>query len=230
MRKLSIVGFVILLIAGFSSCTIEKRHYRDGFYVDWNNHSAKTQETVALNEPTSASELPIRIVEVVDTSSSAFEVKQKEEISLVTNHHGPFVTSEKKETETPQDVTVNAEKSSSPLPIEKDKKQATGAGVAAAAFFILGMAGLVIKGTAPPTGIFIGAAFLCCIICIVLASVLYPQETRVKQPKNESPDKGSPGSAAPVAAGIVIAAAIIVCGFITLTLGLFFLDLFLQIF
>lgn len=220
MKNNFIIGVLVILIVGLTSCTIEKRHYRDGFYVDWNMNSAKTQETVALNEPTSSPQLPIRIVEAVDTSSSPVEVKQQEENSLVTNHQAPFVISEKKETETPQDVTVNSEKSAVPSPIEKDKKQAVGAGIAAAIFFILGMVGLIIKGTAPPTGIFIGAAFLCCIVCIILASLLYPQETRVKQPKSESPNKGSPGSAAPVAAGIIVAVAILVCGLITLTLTL----------
>jgi hypothetical protein len=207
MRKLCSAGIVIVLVAGLTSCTIEKRRYRDGFYVDWNHSAAKSSESTALTGPVVSPEVREQIVVPDVANSIGPEVRQTEVIPLTTDLRTPLIDGHGSEPETPEEINLNPEKSQTHAPIEKDKKQAIGAGVAAAIFFILAMVGLIIKGTAPPVGIFIGAAFLCCILCIVLASFLYPRDPVVKQPKE--PAAASPASTVTLIAGIVIAAIIL---------------------
>jgi hypothetical protein len=212
-------GCVFFLLAGLSSCTLEKRHYRNGYYVDWSRNSTTHVESSTQDSPEVSNDLSNRIIPVTDSSCSVPEAKPTDAISSDEGDKIHLVASGKHEEETLRDVTYNPEKTQSPLPIEKDKKQATGAGVAAAIFFILAMVGLVIKGTAPPTGIFIVAAFVCCVLCIVLASFLYPRDPVVKQPKDETVIKNKGIAAAGI--GLLIVGFLIFVLFFGLLLSIF---------
>lgn len=179
--KRSTAAVLLLITVLVASCTIEKRHYRNGFYV--NRSGAAHTENAAddLAQPVAPrKENPLaRVLPLKDTLLQ----QQRDGISYAAP--APSFVKEQPAAvpETRVEPTVNTEKKHAPAPIEKNKKQAVGAGIAAALFFALGMVGLIIKGTAPPVGIFIGAAFVCCILCILLASFLYPREPKIKQPK-----------------------------------------------
>ncbi len=165
---------------------MEKRHYRNGYYISGfpnrdqavkeitNNENVETPETVPATVVHENAAEPIHVTTVVEET-------------LATPTQDVVSTTAKKENETDH-VAVKHPSQARPGIIEPDKKQAIGAGIAAALFFFLGMGGLVITGGSTGVGIFIGAAFVCFILCIVLASFLYPRETVVKAPKEKPND------------------------------------------
>ncbi len=223
MRGKFIFGIVLLLIVGLTSCTIEKRHYRDGFYVDRNRNVPEKSEVASVHEPTAAQTLLTRILRVSDTTSTVVIAKEQDELSLTADRALPNVVAGKSEQETPEEVLVHSEKSKSPAPIKKDKNQAVGAGVAGAIFFLVAMAGLFIKGTAPPVGVFIVGAFVCCILCIMLASFLYPREPVVKQPKDETVVKNKGIAAAGIG---LLTIVFVICALIAALVISIFTELF----
>jgi hypothetical protein len=193
MKNIFIVGILIILVSGLTSCTIEKRHFRNGYYVDWHTNDTRKVASQADRETevesvtilsaeasNSQEQVPVRTEIVVPLSSQVDAPGQVNE----TQSTGHF----NKRTDAVEIPEVYS--SESPAPIEKSKEQAVGAGIAAALFFLLGMAGLFIQGAASPFGAIIVGAFICCLLCIVLASFLYPRETPVKQPKVEAESTG----------------------------------------
>lgn len=220
MKHTLILLLVVVLLCA-QSCTIEKRHYRSGFYVNGllkreKPEQEKANETaLEISEVLSAPELPISSAEpelpnvTEGENPAAVEATTGTEFIPATND-GDQVSSESVTTETAPKI-------------EQDKDQAIGAGVAAALFFLLGMTGLIIKGTAGPAGVFIGAAFVCFVLCVILASLLYPRDPVVKPPKEQESkiDKAT----LQIGLGLMIAAilGILVLAFLVLQIfiGLF---------
>lgn len=212
------IGFVLIVVAGLTSCSIEKRHYRDGYYVRSNfgkeNVQAAKKDDAAVTVTPQAVENSAE-AEIVVPDVSVINLQENKESDVANPiEHSVTAPSADSEIETDQEAKVPQ-----PAPkIETDKKQAMGAGIAASIFFFLGMAGLFITGTNNAVGIFIGAAFLCFLLCVVLACVLYPREPRVMQPKEES----STGDK--VGLGIVVA-LLVASGLLALTFIVWFLNL-----
>jgi len=223
MKTKFIIGLVVLLVAGLTSCTLEKRHYRNGFYVSGlRSHEQPVKETeneVVVENPlaSTADVTEERIAEPVQVITTAEETSTTRTKDIVP-------TAVQKESNTDHVAVENAAPSAPGL-IVPDKKQAIGAGIAAAIFFFLGMAGLVIKGTAGPVGIFIGAAFVCFILCIILASFLYPKETQVKTPKEESTYTPKDKAIAGVGLGLLIVSLLAI-----VTIVYLFLEIFVGLF
>ena len=42
MKNKHFLSLILIFIIGISSCTMEKRHYQSGYYIDWKNNSKNT--------------------------------------------------------------------------------------------------------------------------------------------------------------------------------------------
>lgn len=182
--------YLIILLAvccGVTSCDVQKRLYRKGFYVNWPEDilALKTKTTEAPVSLENAAEEETDVI--TGTGAVADSVQTATTDSAAAGAASVDSASVKRETVLhPERVLEKpAVKNHAAAPLEKDKNQAIGAGIASAIFFILGMLGLILKGVGGPVGIFIGASFLCFILCMMLAAFLYPREPKVKQPKDE---------------------------------------------
>lgn len=206
--KYSLILLIAVVLLCAQSCTIEKRHYRNGYYVSTHlnaeggqvflNREKQECRNVRDGEPE---------IEMVSSVSEVEAVHVNPDLPCVTEGESPAVTPTTGAEFIPatNDAEQLGNESASPEPapkIEQDKDQAIGAGIAAAIFFVLGMAGLVIKGTSGPAGVFIGAAFLCFILCVVLASFLYPREPKVEKPKEAKEPKQPTANSDKVIIGI----------------------------
>lgn len=187
MRSFFLSLLVLFLLCGLTSCDVQKRLYRNGFYWDLPGGKATTQTTPpaeavevesSVNEETGAPET--EVTSTTEAASDTARVESTADTSAVVQNQPEAISHPDRVFEKP------SVKEHAAAPIRKDKQQAVAAGVAAAIFFGLGMAGLIVKGTAPPAGVFIIAAFVCFIACVMLASFLYPREPVVKQPKDST--------------------------------------------
>lgn len=222
MKIASIIGLVVVLVAGLSSCSIEKRHYRNGYYLSGFHSRDQEVKEIANSENVEFPEaVPTVVVE--ENATEPIRVSNVAEQNLATPTQDVVSTSAEKEID-PDPVAVKHPSRVTPGIIEPDKNQAIGAGIAAALFFFLGMGGLVMTGAGGgggAVGIFIGAAFVCFILCIVLASFLYPKEAKVKVPKEETGTMPS-GDKAVIGIGLTLLflSALAVLGFATWFLSL----------
>lgn len=187
-QKIYLIVFLALCCA-VTSCDVQKRLYRKGFYIEratdlLTSKTHKTEAPVSLeNAAEEETDVITGTVVVADSTQtvaadSATDLSAGASADSASQKREPVLHRER----VPEKPEV---KGHTAAPIEKDRKQAMGAGIASAIFFILGMLGLIIKGTAGPVGIFIGAAFLCFILCMMLAAFLYPRDPVVKQPKDK---------------------------------------------
>ena len=218
MRKLSVAGLFIVLVVGFASCTIEKRLYRDGFYID--RHDSKRVDGDVKHDRANIAKVfpaePIApVAEPIVAGTQTISQETKSEEARESKIAIPPPVADRVYEKLPEKIQQAAP------PIEKDKKQAMGAGVAAAIFFLIAMGLLFFSGAGMQVGIFVGAAFVCCLLCIILASFLYPKEPVVKQPK----EAGAPlDTATKIGIGFALAIfallVLIVVGFLSL-IGIF---------
>lgn len=222
MKQKFILVIVLAVLALFSSCTLEKRHYRKGFY--FNRPGGAETTRVVRGEPAvvpaQAADGPVTAQQ--HAGDTAVALSGRDSVATNVERRLPAVFRENAVDEQPIDKKLPLETHSAPAPLEKDKQQAIGAGVAAGVFFVLGMTGLIIKGTTGPVGVFIAAAFICCLLCIILASFLYPRDPVVKQPKEP---KGEMSQAGKIGIGLLIA----VFAICVLIAGLF-LSIFTSLF
>lgn len=225
MNKSVLIGLLVIIVGGLTSCSIEKRHYRKGYYINGfhkdyrsipSEDTSAANNAIELNDRESPQDLINEenkvesVVEVADAPAERHTYDEKTSVDIIPKQEA---------------VTTPSDKNSSAAPkLEKDKKQATGAGIAAAIFFLLGMAGLVIKGTAGAVGIFIAAAFVCFLLCVILASFLYPREPVVKQPKEEMSE--TKHTTLGISFAILVAIMLAVLAIFGLVLGIFFIYLF----
>lgn len=220
-QKFSII-LLLALLCGLTSCGIQKRHYRNGFYFNRPGGNATAQ----TNTPEAPAELENAAEEKTDVPPQTETATDSDTALAPSPGDTAVVDAERNSGELSYPDRVlqksSAEHHAAAPPITKDKKQAVGAGIAAAIFFVLGMVGLIIKGTAPPTGVFIIAAFVCFLLCVVLASFLYPRDPVVKQPKEPV---GSLDPAAKFGIGFLL-----VVLFITIAIGGLFFTLFTDLF
>jgi hypothetical protein len=183
MKQRSVIVFVIAALIALSSCTLEKRHYRSGFYVHRTGETRTPAPAgTSFSEPVRDADIPAQVL-VAGRDTIPTHVQQENEDAPLIVPSPVERTTAVAEPQTVAEPQRNAEKKRAAAPITKNKQQAVGAGIAAAVFFALGMTGLIIKGVGGAAGVFIVAAFVCCVLCIILASFLYPRDPVVKQPK-----------------------------------------------
>lgn len=79
-KTMSKVFAVVSIAALLTSCSVEKRQYTSGYYVDWHNHKQNSQQNVSIvNEPVS---IPV----------SNAEVSKEKNITAVMDDHEFVVT------------------------------------------------------------------------------------------------------------------------------------------
>lgn len=207
---------LLAVCCAVTSCDVQKRLYRKGFYINW-PHDILASETKKTEAPVSLENAAEQETDVITGAGVDADSIQ----TAATDSSTADSSSVKRGTVLhPERVLEKPSvKNHAASPLEKDKNQAIGAGIASAIFFILGMLGLILKGVGGPVGIFIGAAFLCFILCMILAAFLYPREPKVKQPKDKVATSMDP--VAKIGIGLLI------FGFLVLVLIAFF---FLSIF
>ena len=69
---------LLVLFISFSSCTIKKRSYTKGYYVDWAFHKSKTSSEKAIVKLDKSDKLIKKEATVEPTTSEEAEVKQNE--------------------------------------------------------------------------------------------------------------------------------------------------------
>lgn len=218
-RQLSFLFFLALL-CGFTSCNIQKRLYRNGFYVDRPDRVESTRLSSVED---------VQLTENIATEESVLCSDAKDSVDAVQVQTSDSVSSAVKQTQHTDIVTDrvlekrSVKNHSAALPLETDKKQAIGAGIACAIFFALGMVGLIVKGTSGPVGVFIAAAFVCFFLCMILAAFLYPREKKVEQPKESAPSGANKTVAiAGLVIGVILLSIFSVFAFAVLSLIGFF--------
>jgi hypothetical protein len=80
----------------FTSCVIEKRHYRNGFYVNWNNpdNSGSTSDTGEQNPPSLVAESSVTDEEIVVVPVQAAEQNTESVYTIPTSDHAGKVRDE----------------------------------------------------------------------------------------------------------------------------------------
>lgn len=185
MRQKIYLVILLAVCCAVTSCDVQKRLYRKGFYISW-PEKMLASKTKTAETPVS---LENSVEEETDVITGTRVVADSVQTATTDSSAAGAADSASGKRETvgrPERVLEKpAVRHHTAAPLEKDKNQAIGAGIASAIFFILGMLGLILKGVGGPIGIFIGASFLCFVLCMILASFLYPREPKVKQPKDE---------------------------------------------
>ena len=171
----------MLISTVFSSCTVEKRHYRNGFYVQRpTQHRNENVKEIALRDTTATeqrldtsranvadeepqatpgatpdSSLAANDKQVVTEMKVAPDAAEPERVFKPGKHHSAFP---------------------SPASIEKNKKTSTICAWLGALFLGTAIALMIVGGMIPPFGTIIVACLAFALLFIILASVYYPRK------------------------------------------------------
>jgi uncharacterized membrane protein YqaE (UPF0057 family) len=181
MKNKHILFLLLISLISISSCTMEKRHYQSGYYIDWKNNVKNT--VTERTSPTNIERINAKTIETTQFSASA-----NEDI-ILTNSKNSDISTFKTEKNT-SDVKAS-EKAQSKLTV-KDKikvvkavnkmkkaaKRGDADGIPTAVLFILAFllppiaVGLVTDWDLEQTLISVGLTFLCWLPGIVHAIIV----------------------------------------------------------
>ena len=181
MKNKHILFLLLISLISISSCTMEKRHYQSGYYIDWKNN---VKNTAAVNVSTS----DIERVYAKSIDQSQFSAATNEEIILTetkiaesSNHNSKKGNSEIKESRKSDTKISVKDKIKAAKAINKLKKAAKRGdadGIPTVVLFILAVllppiaVGLVTDWDLEQTLINVGLTFLCWLPGIVHAIIV----------------------------------------------------------
>ena len=181
MKNKHILFLLLISLISISSCTMEKRHYQSGYYIDWKTNA---KNTAAVNVSTS----DIERVNPKSMDQSQFSAATNEEIILTetkiaesSNHNSKKGNSEIKESRKSDTKISVKDKIKAAKAINKLKKAAKRGdadGIPTVVLFILAVllppiaVGLVTDWDLEQTLINVGLTFLCWLPGIVHAIIV----------------------------------------------------------
>jgi hypothetical protein len=221
---LSILLTVLFFSTVFSSCSIEKRHYRSGYYLGSarsHSTSAGFDESKERVETSVADHSSARIADTAlhDTLACTGATHERGVESSA-----PTERSYNKSTVKIQPVSLKYSPvhKKLPSPIEPNKELATWFGVMAAIFFIGGILTLIAFGIGGPL-IFVTALFFtCAVLCVIFASLLYPKTKSEKESSEKVAHSEGAQNVARLGALFLAGVFLVVVGLLALFLTAFF--------
>lgn len=110
MKNKNLLFLLLISLVGISSCTMEKRHYQSGYYIDWKNNAKNT--TVERTKTDNAEKINAKSID-----QSQFSASTNEDIILNSSKTSDVATIK---TESNSNVVKASEKAKTKLSV-KDK-------------------------------------------------------------------------------------------------------------
>ena len=181
MKNKHILFLLLISLISISSCTMEKRHYQSGYYIDWKNNVKNT--AAERTTPTNIERINAKTIETTPFSASA-----NEDIILTTSNNSDISTfktekntSDVKASEKAQSKLTVKDKIKAVKAVNKMKKatkRSDADGIPTVLLFVLAVllpplaVGLVTDWDLEQTLISVGLTFLCWLPGIVHAIIV----------------------------------------------------------
>jgi uncharacterized membrane protein YqaE (UPF0057 family) len=181
MKNKHLLFLLLISLISISSCTMEKRHYQSGYYIDWKNNVKNT--AVERTTPTNIERINSKTIETTQFSASTNEdiiltTSKTSEVSIIKTEKN---TSDVKASEKAQSKLTVKDKIKAVKAVNKMKKatkRGDADGIPTAVLFILAFllppiaVGLVTDWDLEQTLISVGLTFLCWLPGIVHAIIV----------------------------------------------------------